>query len=215
MTIVYPLALDVFADKLHIESLKARPGHQQELSGQGSGGILAADVAPALREFDVACIPLYHDVAGEVLALIESLGGAINPFYLYDPRKKAPATDPDGTILGGAVVTISALNANNKAISLAGLPAGYTLTAGDLLSWDYGVNPARRAFHRVVESVTAAGDGATPQFEVRDFIRPGSTVGTAVTLIKPAMKCKMLPGSLDDAAQGMFTTISFSVRQVI
>ncbi|HEU5019690.1 MAG TPA: hypothetical protein VFT69_17165 [Pseudolabrys sp.] len=215
MTITYPLAVDVFADKLNIASLKARPGHQQELSGMGSGALLAADVAPALREFDVTCNPMYHDDAAEVLALIEALGGSIGTFYLYDPRHTAPKADPGGSILGSSTVTISSLNANNKAMKLTGLPSGYVLTAGDMLAWDYSTDPVRRACHRVIETVTADSGGTSPEFEVRDFIRPGSTTGTAVTLIKPAMKCVMVPKSLSDDADGMFTTIGFSVRQVI
>jgi hypothetical protein len=214
--ITYPLALDVFIDTLPIESVQHRPGNQQELSGQGSGALLAADVAPALREYDVSTAPMENGAAAQAMALIEALGGSIQPFYLYDPRAMYPQADPDGSLLGSSTVTILALNANNKAMRLTGLPSGYKITAGDMLAWDYGSNPVRRAYHRAVETVTAAGTGATPEFEVRDFIRPGSITGAEVTLIKPAMKCKMVPGTLSDIGISILhTRISFSVRQVI
>lgn len=216
MGIAFPLSLADFADKLGIESLTRRLGLQQEFSSQGQGTTIAADVGPALREYDVTLGLMYHADAAKVMAMIEALDGSINPFYLYDPRHLAPANDPGGAILGASSVTIHSLNANNKAMSLEGLPAGYVLGVGDMLSWDYGSSPTRRAWHRILEAVTANGSGVTAEFEVRDYIRTGSSTGLPVTLIKPAMKCAMISGSLKESTDGgMFTRIAFSVRQVI
>lgn len=216
MAFVYPLSLTVFADQLGIASVRWRPGHQQEYSGLGSGSSIGADVAPALREADVSSAMMAHSDAARIMALIESLGGIISTFYMYDPRKLYPAADPDGTILGANVVTINALNANNKAMRLAGLTAGYVLTAGDFLSWDYGSSPVRRAYHRVLETVTADGTGLSPEFEVRDFIRTGSSTGLVVTLKKPAGKFKMVAGTLsDETVDAVNSRITFSIRQVL
>ncbi|MHB1086464.1 MAG: hypothetical protein ACYCZ0_01825 [Minisyncoccota bacterium] len=215
MAITYPLATSVFADEIKIVSISTRPGHQQELSGLGSGYTLAAEVAPALREFDVSTVLLTHAEAAEIMALIEALSGSIKEFYLYDPRYRYPAYDPDGTILGANTVQINSLNANDVSISLKGLPSGYVITRGDYMHWDYSSGPTRRAFHRAVETVTANGSGVTAEFEVRDIIR-GGLVDATVTLIKPAMKCKMIPSSLSEESAGLSSTrISFSVRQVI
>lgn len=213
MTISYPLSVSVFADQLKIASVSAIPGHQQEISGLGSGYLLAAEVGPALREYDVSTVELSHAEAAEVMALIEALYGSIKTFYLYDPRYRYPAYDTDGTILGSSTVQIKALNADDIRISLKGLPAGYTITRGDFMHWDF--DSTRRAYHRAVETVVADSAGETSEFEVRDIIR-GGVVNATVTLIKPAMKCLMLPGSLSDEVVGLASTrISFRVRQVI
>lgn len=119
---------------------------------------------------------------------------------------------------GPAAVTINSLNVNNKAMSLAGLPPGYIITRGDFLAWDYGSSPTRRAYFRAAETVTANGSGVTPEFQLSDFIKPGSTTGLAVTLIKPAMKAKLIFGSVQEQAGStdpMFTNIQFSIRQVL
>lgn len=213
----YPLALSVFADELDLDSISARPGWQQQHTGLASGYGITDDLAPALREWDVRCRSRPHVEAAEIMALIEALGGSLREFYLYDPRKLYPAADLDGSALGSATVQIKALNANNHALSLKGLPAGYVLTRGDFFCFDYSSSPTRRAFHRVAEaSVTADGSGDTAEFEVTPNIRTGAAVDDVITLKKPAMKCKMIPGSLRDESDGpLMTVVAFSVRQVI
>jgi hypothetical protein len=134
-------------------------------------------------------------------------------FYLYDPRHPGPTLDPKGTILGSSAVKINSLP-DSKSMTLKGLPAGYKLSVGDYLHFDYGT-PSRRAFHEFAEDTTADGGGVTPAFEVSPFIRPGATVDLSVTLIKPAMKCIIRPGSVEAGSTGNIVTsqLSFSVVQ--
>ena len=49
---------------------------------------------------------------------------------------------------------------DNKSLKLGGLPAGYSLRRGDMLHFDYGSSPTRRALHRIVEDATANGPGS-------------------------------------------------------
>lgn len=213
--LTFPLSTAQFADLLQMTSLTPRQGLQQQLSSQGSGIDIPADLAPALREYDVACAPMYHSAAAKIMALIEALRGPMNSFYIYDPRYAGPAYDPGGSILGASTPQINSLNANNQALSLKLLPANYTITAGDFVAWDYGSAPTRRAYFRSAETVTANGSGVTPEFQINDFIQPGSSAGIAVTLIKPAMKAKLIAGSMKESAADVMTTISFSVRQTL
>ena len=99
-------------------------------------------------------------------------------------------------------------------MSLKGLPAAYKLSVGDYLHFDYG-DPARRAFHRVAEDVTASGAGVTPVFTVTPRLRAGAAVDQIVTLIKPAMKCIVTPKSVETGSTEDMTTtsLSFSVMQ--
>lgn len=212
MSLTFPLSLAEFANKLGIQTAPLVLKDNRELSGMGSGQIIEADLAPSLWSADVSTRPWRAIDARRLEALANAIIRSMGSFYLYDPRKAVPALDPGGAILGASAVKIASLP-DAKSISLKGLPAGYALSVGDELAFDYGT-PARRAFHEIAEDVTANGSGITAAFEVSPFIRPGAAVNLAVTLIKPAVKVRIVPGSLSirqvDAA---FTQISFSVVQ--
>lgn len=215
MALVYPLSLSAFADNLDIQSVNWRLERYDELSGLGTGEVLSAQLAPPRIVGDVKLAPMYHNAASQVQALIESLDGAISSFYLYAPQQKYPQSDPDGAILGASTVAIHTIGGDNKSLRLAGLPAGFVLTLGDYLSFDYGSNPTRRAFHRVVETVVADGAGLSPLFEIHPHLRPGAVTGLIVALKKPAAKVFIVPGSFNPGtASGLVTDgMSFQVMQ--
>lgn len=213
MALTFPLSLNDFADRLRIVSAPFVLEEQQELSGLASGDVLAAQLAPSRWTADVTLAAERHTKARAVQALIESLSGPIQSFYLYCPTNCYPAADPGGIILGANTVTIHTIGANNKSLRLAGLPAGYALGVGDALAFDYGSNPVRRAWHRLAEPAVAAGDGITPLFDLSHHLRPGVTTGLPVTLKKPAAKMFRVPGPLSVSHSGSFSTISFQVMQ--
>lgn len=216
MAITFPMSIAAFADVIGVRRVKWMLQDNRELSGMGSGQVLQAKLAPSLRVGDVTLREWYHDDAAAIEAKLESLIEQQGSFYLYDPRKWAPRRDPDGSILGASTVRIASLP-TPATMSLKGLPPNYKLSAGDYLAFDYGGSPLRRAFHRISEDVTASGVGTTPAFNVTAFIRPGAAVDAIVTLIKPAAKCIIKPGSMDaGSTENILTTqISFSVLQQI
>lgn len=217
MAISFPLSIEQFADRLAITEVKWRLQEQQEYSGLGSGEVLAADLGPSLWMGDVRLAVGYHDDVADIQAMVETLDGSINSFFLYDPRKTFPRDDPDGSKLGASVPRIYVIGANNKSLALKGLPNGYVLSRGDFLSFDYGTNPVRRAFHRIVETVTAGSNGNTIEFEVRPHLRPGVVMDLAVTLVKPAAKVIMVPNTFDPGAGRAVVTdgMSFQVVQTL
>jgi len=212
MALTFPLATSVFADVIGIQSAPLRPKPGRELSGMGSGQIIEADLTPTLWVADVVTRPWRAEMARRVEAMVNAVIRSKGTVYLYDPRKAVPVSDPGGTILGASAVKINSVP-DAKSLSLKGLPASYKLSVGDYLAFDYG-DPARRAFHEIAEDITANGSGVTGAFEVSPFIRAGATANLTVTLVKPAFKAKIVPGSVDvrqlDAA---FSQISFSVVQ--
>lgn len=213
MALTFPAPAAYIADLLRVPSRSFRLDPQQEYSGLGSGEVLAAELAPTRWMADIKTVPMDRASARVLQARLEALDGAINSFFLYDPWKCVPAADPGGALLGSSSVTINTVGVNNKSMSLAGLPAGYVLTEGDHLAFDYGSNPVRRALHRVQETVAANGSGVTPSFEVRPHFRPGVTTSLAVTLIKPAAKMALVPGSLSVQGESGRTVISFQAMQ--
>ncbi|MGN6146873.1 MAG: hypothetical protein ACTHOP_25165 [Mesorhizobium sp.] len=212
MALTFPLSLAEFADKLGLLAAPLVLRDNRELSGMGSGQIIEADLSPSLWGADVTTRPWRAIDARRLEALANAVIRSKGSFYLYDPRKAVPAFDPGGAVLGASVVKIASLP-DAKSMGLKGLPADYKLSVGDHLCFDYG-SPARRAFHEIAEDVTADGSGVTGAFEVTPFIRPGAAVDLVVTLFKPAVKMRIVPGSLSirpvDAASSQ---ISFSVVQ--
>jgi hypothetical protein len=216
MALTFPLSIATLADLLPIESVAWTLDENQELNGLGGGELLASDLAPRLWSGDVQCVQQYNDDVAAVQALFESLSGAINSFYLYDPRKKYPRQDPTGSILGSSTVKIKSVGSNNKSIALKGLPAAYVVSLGDYLAFDFGSEPTRRALLRCAETVTADGSGDTIEFELSSALRPGAEADIVVTLIKPAAKVKLVPGSFSSASSGaLHSRISFKVRQTL
>lgn len=202
------------ADELPIQSVQWRLERFDEMSGTGGGEILVAQLAPPRIVADVQLEPMPHAVASRIQAAIEALDG-MDSFYLFAPQQPFPQADPDGTILGDAIPLVFALGANNKSIRIQNLPAGYTITKGDYLAFDYGSNPTRRAFHRAVSTASASSEGLSPLIEIRPHLRPGATVGQAVILRKPSAKVIIVPGSFDPGrASGLVTQgMAFQVMQ--
>ncbi|OCP04996.1 MULTISPECIES: hypothetical protein [unclassified Ensifer] len=217
MALVFPRPVAEFADKLRLSSVKFWLDGQEEFSGLGSGEFLAADLGPKIWKADVTITELRHADASEVQALIESMDGSIGTFYLYDIRKQYPRLDRGGVTLGAANPVIASIGANRKSLSVSGLPAGYVLSVGDLFHFDYGSNPARRAFHRVAEVATANGSGITNPFEIRPHLKAGAAVGQAIKLVKPAPKMKIIPGSFDPGTgENVFTSgMRFQAQQTL
>jgi hypothetical protein len=213
MSLTFPLALTAFADLIGVSQVKWGLKDNRELSGMGSGQIIEADLAPMLWQGDVTLSEMYHADARKIEAKLNAVIRSAGSFYLYDPRTAYPYADRDGTTLGSSTVTIKA-KADAKSLSLQGLPAGYVLTEGDYLHFDYG-DPARRWFGEIAEGVTADGTGDTSTFEVSPFLPAATAADIAVTLIKPAMACRIVPGSLSVQTTGntVTTQISFSVIQ--
>lgn len=214
MALSLPFIPADFADRLKIQSVQWKLQRFDELSGMGTGDVIAAQLAPPRITGDVTIAPMYHDEAAQVQALVEALD-PMQSFYLYAPQKRFPIADPDGSILGSATPAISAVGSNNKSLRIKGLPAGYVLSLGDYLAFDYGTNPVRRAFHRILETVTADGTGLSPSFEIRPHLRAGAAADIAVTLVDPAAKVFIVPGSFDPgAARALITDgMSFQVMQ--
>ena len=153
------------------------------------GAVIRTGIGAALWTGRASLAPAYHRDAAAVEALLAELTQPGQSVLAYDPRYNGPRMDPAGVILGAATPTIHTLNPDNRRMRVAGLPAGYVLSAGDYIGWQYGANPVRYALHRVTGAATASGAGLTPLFSVTPHIRTGASVGAAVALVRPVCKC--------------------------
>lgn len=216
--LTFPLSLAQFFAMLPIAPITLDLEENQYHSETGGGEILTADAGPRLWTGTVQLNRRSHAQARLFEARARMLRQAGRSFFVTDYRNAYPSGDPDGSILGAASPTISAIDGDSRRLSLQGLPAGYTLTAGDQLSFAYGSNPTRYALHDVVSDTEAAdGSGNLSLLELSPFIRPGAVAGTAVTLIKPFCKAVMVPGSFrpSTGARVVSEAMQFTFKQTL
>lgn len=197
MPLTYPLSLATFADSLLVAEASCELPEQLAQSRTAGGEQLTADLAERLWTGRINIGDQQRHEVGVQEVLVSLLGQAGRTFLMYDRRRPNPLLDPTGAILGASTPTILALGADPRELSLTGLPAGYTLSRGDYLSFAYtSLAVSRQALHRVVDStVVANGAGQTALFEVEPFIRPGAVTGAAVTLRKAFCRAVKVAGS--------------------
>jgi hypothetical protein len=215
MVLSLPLSRQNLADLLPIETVTWSLGEDQELSGTGAGEQLAADLGPRLWSASCSTIAADIETIEGLRARFNTLDGAINAFYLFDPRRSYPATDPTGALLAGSTVTIQSIETNRKELTLAGLPAGFVLPQGTLLSVTAGA-PARTALLQLAAPVTANGAGVAGPVELRPHLRPWIAPAQEVALLKPVAKVKLVPRSLAvDQVTSVTHRLRFSVIQTL
>lgn len=209
MAIVFPRT-DIFSGSVGFETITFDPVPRQEFGGrETSGATLGKDFGSALWLTTIATEKLRNDDAVTFEAMLNSLDGVIQPFEAYDLRRPRPlvrtVTPTDGTLLS--------VNANNKAIRLAGLAPGQVVSIGDYLSFTYG---AYRALHQASERAVAGGDGKTPEFEVLPHLRQGFVLDAVVNLTAPRGLFTLVPLSKRTTPMGgKFASISFQAGQVL
>ncbi|MBN9333856.1 hypothetical protein [Devosia sp.] len=215
MALTFPLAPSDLVDLMLIETVTWTLGEDQELSGLGSGEVLARDLGPRLWAGDASTGALDVDSIEALRGRFHTLDGAIQSFYLYDPQHPFPSTDPTGAILLGSNVTISNIAANRKEISFAGLPAGFALPMDARFSVT-ALNPSRTALIQLAAPITANGGGFAGPVEVRPHLRPWLAAGQTVQLRKPVAKVKLVPKSLSVVpVSGVTARLRFSFRQTL
>lgn len=190
------------------------PNAGQETSGQAGGQVRVRDLRSMLWDFNARLPSVPQADANDIKALIGSMGISRVSFLAWPLDRQYPKADPTGSIVGASTVQINSLNADNKRLSLKGLPNGYVLSRGDFIQFIYSTT--HYALHQVVaSSVTANGSGVTTEFEVFPFIRQGAAVNNAVNLKLPCAEFRILPGSYDTAGDNDAHSISFKARQVV
>ena len=200
-----------FFDLLPLMPMRWDIQRNDELSGVGDGVIFQAELASPLWSAEVSLRPVRLTVASRVGALVNRLRGAQEPFLFRDPYICAPALDPTGAGLSGATVQVA--SASGGTLGLSGLPAGYGLSTGDKLQ--IVTAGGKHAFVEASEDVTANGSGVTGGFDVFPSLPAGVAAGNAVTLVRPACACVIVPKSYrpGTASGSTVRDIGFTVIQ--
>lgn len=210
MAVSFPLSLTQFFDKLRVVSASLELPAAIDVSVTQGGEIFTASAGNALWRgaLILARTPLSR--SEEVSALLRLLARPGSSFMARPVARAYPYSDPDGSAALTSVV-LDSVAGNNRDITLTGLPAGFVLSPGDYLSFDYGTSPLRHAFHQLISGAVADATGLTPPFEVIPPIRAGAALGAAVTLQAPSFKAVIEPGSI---AEGAYRRVSLDGVQL-
>jgi len=197
MAASFPIPLADFLGGLPIRSIVFDLADKRGTTGLGSGEIQTYQVAPRLWTGMVTVGANRTHTIRQVEAQVRRLQNVGSTFLVSDQSALAPYDDPDGTTLGASTPTVHTMDSNNRDLRVQGLPAGYTLQRGDLLTI---VQSNHLAMHQVMTgTVTADGTGLTPLFEVTPHIRPVAAVSDAVKLAPAYCKAMIVPGSVKPA----------------
>ena len=191
MSLADPLGVSAFADLFKAADIEFNLEWQQQLSDAG-GELLTADRAPAMRTAKITTAPMPNADAEGLLALVNSRGGGLKTFLLYNKRLPYPSSDPDGSIMG---VTTPALGAITDRLHVAftGFPNGYVIPVGTYFGLVF--DTSRYYLGQFAETKTASGGGAITSTEITPAL-PASVSGTpTVTVLKPPAKFKLEPNS--------------------
>jgi hypothetical protein len=196
MALTFPLALDQFADDLRLSAVVFDLADERGVTGLRSGQILTYEMAPRLWTGTATLSPGRTMAIREVSAVMRRLQDVSTSFLLYDPSSRAPAGDPSGVVLGSATPQVDTLDANNREMKIKGLPVGYSLRPGDMLTID---QTDHLALHQIVVGGVADGAGVTPLIEVVPHIRTGAEVNDDVFLAPAYCRAMIVPGSVRPA----------------
>ena len=193
MALSFPLSASQFFELAGVKTVAFNLRQMQEVSSLGTGEIRAADLAPARFEAEIETVPMLHGAAEAKKALLNSLRGAVNGFYLYPVTLPYPQADSDGNTYGSSAPTVSA-RTDDYTLSIAGLPGSYEITAGDYLSIVWSAS--RTYLGQFVANATASGTGALNGASVAPALPAGVASSDAVSLAKPQGLFRLVPGSV-------------------
>lgn len=194
MALTYPRSLAQFLDTLRVAEWTMEPSDALETGQTGRGEVIASAYGTTLWEGTVTVGRATTPNGETVQALINALRAPEASFLIAHPIRRKPYVDPTGSFLGSSTPVIGLVYPNNLDIQINGLPVGYVLTAGDFVGWTY--DTSRRALHQVVETRTTDGSGVI-DITVSHPVRGTVSAGTAVTILDPVCKAKLVPGSIN------------------
>lgn len=215
MAQVYPMSASAFFEGLRVRAASFDLPTSQLITRSAGGDVMRAELGARLWRVQLELSPARHRDAEQIRSKLHLLRQPSASLLIRPKPCFAPAYDPTGSIVASSTVTLHTVQSNLRDIRLGGLPAGYTLTAGDYLSFTYGTDPTRYAFHQVVSGAVASGAGVTPDFEVIPPIRPGYSIGATVRLMKPWMKAVLVESSTGAAGVAVTDGISLTLQQTL
>lgn len=190
MALTFPYPLDFLSDHLREGTVALSMMRNDELSGSGDGRYWTAQLARPLWAVSLGLAARRAEEARRLDAKILALNGSSKTLLWADPSYSGPAFG--ATVeLAVSTVTVGAINDDRTAISFAGLPGSFALSAADRFSIIYGTD--RYYFGTLSEDAVASTEGSTGEVAVFPYLPFGIAVGSAIEVIRPVLKCIIRP----------------------
>jgi hypothetical protein len=217
MALSYPLSLADFFNTLSLVRATMTLDSAVLTSETGGGEVLTSAIGTRLWRGRIEARGHAYINLDNVTARLELLRQSGASFLIRPAWRAGPQSDPTGSILGGATPTITAVNANNRDVTIGGLPVGYQIKRGDLVSFTYLTSPTRYALHEFVGDGTANGSGNISSIEVMPPVRTGYSLPVSITLVNPRCKAVLMPDSYEPpaVAQNGVAFFAFEWRQTL
>lgn len=161
--------------------------YRQEYSRTTGGMTIAKDMGTPLWKAAYQSFSMMPNQLDAWRARLKLLDGSVQRFMGRPTSRCYPIAHPNGQGLGSVdVVKIAGIGADNKSVTLSGLPKGYKASVGDYMQ-------IRQELYQIL----SVDDG----LEVRPHLAPGTAVGNAVVLVQPSVPMIILPGTLTTTAE--------------
>lgn len=211
MALSYPVSLANFSNRLRVRRLSLHAPTPVKQSQTAGGEIIRARQGATLWEGQCGLSFDHHAPAREIRVMLDLLMDAGASFLLSPAGYAGPAS---GSV-GAGPFTLTSVAANNRDVTLGGLAASSVLTRGDYLSFTYGSNPVRYAFHQVVSLSAVASGGGAVTVEVFPPVQPGWSAGAVVLLKAPRLKAIVVDREAGESVRVFHDGMSFTFRQVL
>lgn len=178
------------------------PLWRQEQSRDAGGRTYVKDLGSPLWTLSAQSRQLSPNELDYWRARLNAMENGLATFRGYSMSRCYPIRYPRGSWPTGlsfdGEAELLTVNANRRAVSLAGLPAGFQVSVGDY------IQIGDTDLHHAAEAATANGSGETAEFEVRPHIWPGVDAGnspaTTVSVKRPSCIMAIVPGSIQSSA---------------
>lgn len=160
--------------------------YRQEHSRTAGGSTTTKDFGTPLWQAKYESHSLRPNELDQWRAKFKVLEGSLQRFMGWPMSRAFPIAYPLGVGMPDvSAVKLATLGANNKTLTLSGLPAGYIASVGDYIQ-------IARNLYQIVDM----SDG----FEVRPHLATGTAVGNIVQLVRPSVPMIIIPNSLSTVA---------------
>lgn len=197
MAYAFPLSLADFVDRLETDFESFALSEAMTSTETEGGAILTARRGARLWSGSARVVLDIARRQEPVRGLLDLLREPGASFLIRDRACEYPLADPDGSALGAASVVVQDAPLDRRLVVLEGAPAGYALSEGDHLSIDMGFG--RISYHRILQGGTFSSGFSPPRtgaLELRPILPAAVTTGMTVTLVRPALKAIIRPGTI-------------------
>lgn len=215
----FPRDLPERADgTLPFEAASFEPVYNQTIRSTRGGTMQVANLGVSRWGISYATHIMPHEDCLDMVAWLQSLRGGALLFKAWHPFCRYPVNYPNGfaginRAGGGAfdgTVTVTAIASTRDTVTASGLPAGFVLKRGDMISIPMG---SSRTLHRLIAASTANGSGVAV-LTVEPTLPLSVVTDVTATLVKPWCLAVVDASSIRAPLQpGRMGRVEFSAMQ--